>query len=395
MKPVTILLLAASLVFNAVLASAALSGHARVSAARDAAANAPRSPASAGAVDPQTWSRLETEDLAALVTRLRDAGFPREVIRAMVKGLLAEQFEARRRALDPGAGGRPFWKDQTDDFKLQLAQLQLAREQAKTLRTLLGPDAADTDPLVLARLRGAFGDLPPGKLDATQLILEDFEQRRVDLGFKNGGISPADVLQLGRDQHAALAAVLSPAELEEYDLRNSYTGQILRRELAAFEPTEEEFRAIYRLRQTFDEKFGFLNGIPTQDVLNQRAPAQKQLAADIQALLSPERAADFERAGSASYQRTAQLVSRLELPSTNAVSLWNLQKEMEKRRGEIYSASDVTETEQRSRQLTALEQEAIARINPLLGGPGRIDAYRLYGGQWLQTLVYHPGPPPP
>ena len=61
--------------------------------------------------------------------------------------------------------------------------------------------------------------------------------------------------------------ILTPAELEEYDLRNSNTGRAMRRELAAFNPTEEEFRAIYKLRQPVDEKYNNNDGVPSQTPL--------------------------------------------------------------------------------------------------------------------------------
>jgi hypothetical protein len=51
--------------------------------------------------------------------------------------------------------------------------------------------------------------------------------------------------------------------------------------------------------------------------------------------------------------------------------------------------------EERTQQFTALEQEAIARITPLLGSASGVEAYKQYGGSWLQSMVPRPIPPRP
>lgn len=206
-------------------------------------------------------------------------------------------------------------------------------------------------------------------------------------------MNQADLAPLERELRTALAAVLSPAELEEYDLRNSNTGRSMRSELTAFNPTEEEFRALYKLRQPFDEQFGFIYGIPSQEQMRQRGEAQKQLLAQIGSALGAERAADYERAIDYNYRQTSQLVARLELPPETALSLWNTQKEFEKRRGEIYRASPGVAEADRTSQLAALQKEALAKVTPLLGTASAVAAYRQYGGSWLESLVPRPAPP--
>ncbi len=403
MKPVTTAILVVSVALNAALAYAALTGRTRlaeseVEAAQRAAASLSAQSATPGSApaDPATWSKLETADFPELVTRLREAGFPKDVIRAILSGLLNEQFAARRRALDPDSANRPYWKDRAPDQKLQLAQFQLYREQEKALRALLGPDARSTDPLAVARQRAMFGNLSPEKMEAAQLLLDDLNQKRSELYYTKGNTTMADYNQGERDKRTALSAVLSPAELEEYDLRHSNTGRTLRRELASFDPTEEEFRAIYKLRQPFDEKYSFNDsGIPSQDVMRQRSEAQKQLVADVKALLGADRAAAYERSTDYNYQRTAQLIARLELPPETAVTLWNTQKEFEQRRNDLYRSAATPTPEARNSQLTALQQEAMAKITPILGGnASRVEAYKQYGGSWLQRLLPRPPPAP-
>src|SRR5207245_2401401 len=67
-----------------------------------------------GAVDggqlAQAWERLHGGDLTTLPARLRAAGFPPAVVRALVREEVDAQFGARRKALFAGQEEIPFWK---------------------------------------------------------------------------------------------------------------------------------------------------------------------------------------------------------------------------------------------------------------------------------------------
>lgn len=399
MKTPAALVLAASLLANAALAWFAFSGSSRLTAELDAEAVAQAAvknpaPTAAPGIDPETWARIKSDDLPTVVARLRAAKFPPDVIRAVMTGLVTEQFTARRRALDPDAAQRAFWKDARPDPSLQIALSRLYAEQEKTIREILGPDALSQDPLALARLRSRYGSLAPEKLDAVRHIESDFNLKRAELYYTKGTYTTADLAPLEREQRATLAAILSPAELEEFDLRSSRTGQTMRTELAAFNPTEAEFRALFQLRQAFDERYNPSNtvGIPSQEQMRERSDAQKELKAQINSLLGPARGAEYERATDYNFRQTSQLVARYELPPETATQLWQVQKEFERRRAEVFSSGSGTTREQLPAHLSALQQEAITRVTPLLGNPGRLEAYKQYGGSWLQSMVPRPAP---
>src|SRR5687768_10625493 len=48
-------------------------------------------------IDPDIWPSLHTDELPALVSRLRATGFPPEVIRAILSARLGDAFIARRK----------------------------------------------------------------------------------------------------------------------------------------------------------------------------------------------------------------------------------------------------------------------------------------------------------
>lgn len=359
-------------------------------------AAAPATPAAA-ATEPEAWAALSAEELPGLVADLRAAGYPKEMVRAILSALVSERYAARRKALDPDAANRPFWKDRAPDPAYQLAMNQIWREQREALASLLGADAEPDDPMTLARQKQRFGNLPPEKMVEAQAVIRAFDDKRSNL-FATGITSLSDreaFNMLEKDQRAALALVLSPAELEEYDFRNSNTGRTLRTELTAFQPTEAEFRAIFALRRPFDEQAMLtnMNGLPSQEQMAQQSKAREALKAQIVAALGPERGAEYELTTDYNYRRVSQVVARLELPPETTRQLSNTQKEYQQRMADI--RKNAANPDERSAQLTALHQEATAKLSTMLGGAEGFEAYKQYGGAWLQNMVPRPVPPRP
>ncbi len=407
MKKLFALLIAASLAANAALAfllvrgaasDATTSASSRTNREAPAAtaAPAPAGPCPVAEVLPDLAAKPTNDQLPGIVAELRAAGFPPEVVRAIVSALVSEQFAERMKALDPDGAKRPFWKDRAPDPKYQLAQAQLWAEQRKVLRDLLGPDADANDPMSQARARQQFGTLSPEKLAQAQDLLRSFDDKR-SLVYTSGvytAVEREKLADLDKQQRAALAQILTPAELEDYDLRSSNTGRALRTELSAFNPTEDEFRAIFKLRQPFDDQWSrfYDTGLPSQEDMTRRNAANKQLTDQIKAELGPVRGADYELATDYNYRRTSQLVARLDLPPETTKQLWDTQKDFQQRALEIRQSTP--NSQERAAQLAALQQEAISKVSPMLGGDRGVQAYRQYGGNWIQSLAPPPRPAP-
>ena len=394
MKPLS-LLLAVSLLINAAVGVALIlpreSAPTRVTpppATTDA--TAPAVPI----VDAETWSRLETRELPDLVARLRREGFPPEIVRAIVLAQVNALFAARRQALDPAAGNRPYWKDQSLDPAQLTALRQLSREQMAMMRTLLGADAESGDPLRDLYQNRTFTFLAPEKAVDLRQLLRDYDERRSDLfaeGF-NSLTDRAKMTALDKEQTEAIAALLTPEEFTEYKLRSSNTANVLREQLSAFEPTEEEFRALFKLREPFDEKYNLSSGssmVMNEQIARERSAAEKAVNEQFKATLSPERATAYDRSTDYNYRRTSQLVTRLELPAETTDRVWQAQKEFEQRRNDVYRLAT---PDQRPLMLKSLQQEAVATLTTMLGNERNVEAYRQYGGSWLQSMVPTPRP---
>jgi hypothetical protein len=346
-------------------------------------------------IDNTIWPALESGELPTLVERLRASGFPPSVVRAIVAAQINEMFADRRKALRAASAQQPFWKEgNTFDPKIAAAERELARQQRKLMRELFG-DEADTDEASRNFYQNrSLSFLPPEKAVEIRRILTDYDERRADLYAANPIYDREKAAALDKQQRGAIAGVLTPDEMFEYDLRTSSTGNRLRDELSAFNPTEEEFRTIFKLRQPFDEKYDNFSPMFSPEESRQRFEAQRALKDQIKAALAPARAAEYDRATDSNYRRTTQLLARLELPRQNADQLWALQKEAEQRRNEVYQIARSAPAEQRTEQLAALQNEAIVKVTPLIGGPQNLDVYKQYGGMWIDALLPRPRPAP-
>lgn len=395
-RPTVLVLLAASLVANAVnlgllvTGRAAAEADAATAAARRAAATraAPSAPAAPAAPGPETWASLRAGTPADLVARLREAGFPPKLQRALLYAYLREASADRLKALEGEVARRPFWQNPIQDNATQLASRQLYREMQQTVRDLLGDDDDELNNFYQGR---RLDGLAPAKAAEVRALLRDFDDRRNDVYAASGGMITGgseaqkrlDALEL--EQRNAIRQTLTAEEFADYELRNSSTSQNLRSMLSAFAPSEQEFRAIYALQADFDQRFG-RNYFPLPpDEQRARNEAQRQLTEQIKAALTPDRAAVFERSQNYDYRQASQLVARLGLPASTLDQLWTIQKSFEDRRGTAYRDHQA-DTAARNAALAALQTEARAALAPVIG-ERYLDTYAQFGGNWLRSLA--------
>lgn len=366
--------------------------------ARDSIAPPPA--ADPAAVAAGLWSEIKSDDLRTQAENLRADGFPPVMVRAIVAAQISAKFAQRRKALNAAQADRPFWKNSAPDPATQAAYRALAREEQLAIKDVLGPDPDTRHTATLRRQFPGFSDETIGQL-AT--LRERYDQQRADLFGSSRSLLPDDqdrINALDQAQRREIASVLAPQELEDYDLRMSNTANQLRFSLSAFDANEREFRALYKLQSAFDEQFGQYRPGLSDEERQARSIAQTKLTEDIQAALGPERYAEYQRGTDGNYRQTTQLVARLELPPETANHLYAIQQEFDQRRNALFRGRGSTAFETLRAQAATLQQEAIARVTPLLGGARQVEAYKQYGGSWIGRLVPlppvdRPAPPKP
>jgi hypothetical protein len=345
--------------------------------------------------DADDWATIRSDDLAAELQRLRAENFPPAMIRAILVAQIRARYAAQRKALEGAQASGPYWLRSMPDAPTPAA-LAFDRQERQALKDLLGPDPESGYGAIMRR---QFPNWPPTALDDVAAIRERYADQRSELyATVRGMLLPdeaAKIDALDKAERAEIASVLSPAELEEYNLRTSNTANRLRSNLAAFDPTEAEFRALYKLQSAFDDQYAYTRSQPTDEWMKARSDAQRQLNDAIKSTLGADRYANYQRASDNNFRQTTQLVARLELPPETANQLYAVQQEFQQRRTAIYQ-NRPDSPEQFNQQLAALQQEALTRVTPLLGGTSRgVDAYKTYGGSWLVNLVPRQAIPAP
>lgn len=343
-------------------------------------------------VDRQTWERLtQGGDPAALVARLRAQGFPPKMVRIILTLQLQAAQAERLQDINVGFLSQPYWRSTSNGSMItpafNLANRALSREVDDRVMQLLGPSLPEMTPEELAEWRNRHGELiSPEKIGTLERIAADYSDLRSQVTTAAGRILlPEDREKLAfleKEMLADMARTLTPEEMTEYEMRTGRTGQALRSTVAAFRPTEQEFRALYRVMQTLDAQFG-RSSPQTPEERRQRTEAEAQLGPQIAAVLGPERYADYQRTTDPAWRTAYIYVGLNGLPSALIGPLAGVEQEFAPRARAVRENAALT-AEQRNAQLAALAQEAEQRLAATLGAE-RAAAYKASGG-WMRAL---------
>lgn len=311
MKP-AFLLLTASLVGNAALLGVVLTAS-RSSApvpVAPVAAPARAAGADAGALR----EALARGDAAALAA----AGVSPEVARQIVLGRALSVHGQRLRELVAKQSGGAWWKARGPGTFTAAGReewTQATREVSEALAAALGVDVLG----VGGREAGQLAFLDAAKRSSLRRILQDYDEMTAKFGASGLQLaSDREKLKLLQSERERdIAALLTPAERDEFELRTSATSASLRQRLGDAIQSEEDFRTLYALQKAFDEKYprDALTGRITPEVAKQRAAAERQLAEDMRAALGDEKYAAIRLASDPELRSLDQLVSRVGLPA--------------------------------------------------------------------------------
>lgn len=365
------------------------------------AARTPAHPAASRTSTPSTrassppalsWSALATDDLTVFVARLRAAGFPPELVRAMIMAALDARFSPRIRELVSAAENVPFW--QSDGSTVfanpqSRAELdQLRRDRFKLLRELLGSDmfaSAGSDPT--AEQRRQYGNLNGAKIDLLERINADYAEMSAQIrAAMQDIVLPEDRAKLElleRERRADLAALLTPQELADYAMRSSPTFGRARAALGAMDATEEEFRAIFAIQHAYEDRLYPLAPEVGFMASAQRREANLQMAGQLEAALGPQRYGDFLRGSSSEFRQLSRLADDNGLPPDAAVRAFAVRSDVSSQSRRIVSDPSQDEAQKRA-ALRALAQSARTQILNTLG-PTAGNTY-LQRATWLGAV---------
>ncbi|OYT69105.1 MAG: hypothetical protein CFK52_14100, partial [Chloracidobacterium sp. CP2_5A] len=220
------------------------------------------------AVERFDWRQVESPDYKEYIARLRGIGCPEQTIRDIIIADVSKLYAEKRAALYNAPKVVRYWQSSEtqytrDNVKYQQAVRALEKEKTELIRELLGVDLRRE----LAKIYGGEPNfdrslmfLPPERREPIQEMLDRYRDlERAIYAEADGELNEAQrarVDALRREREAALAAMLSPEELKEYEMTNSRIAREIRGNLNGFDASEQEFLAIYQARQALFDQFG-------------------------------------------------------------------------------------------------------------------------------------------
>jgi len=343
------------------------------------------------------WSQLESADYRQYIANLRAIGCPEVTLKDIIMTDVMRLYAQRRGQYEQNGREFKFWEtdekrtlkqNQLEEREKQLALIN--KELPAVLRELLGINYdremrkyfVDTDE---DNRRLSF--LSEDKRARLLALRDQFEGKRefITYGLTNGPASPGDIEKLkavDQEQDEALSGLLSPQEKEEYQLTMSTTADHLRKELIGFNPSETEFRDLFRRQQAIDAAYAY-EDMSDAAVRAAKAADEQSMMSEVKAQLGPERAAALDKAKDPDYQSASLLTERFDLPAETSQTIVDMRQAAEDQKQQLLANKDIS-PERLEVALKAIEAETEKAARETLGD----QAYAQYSQSagWIRNL---------
>lgn len=346
------------------------------------------------------WSQLESEDYRTYITRLRRIGCPEQTIRDIVIADLDKLMAAEVREIEAVNEAPKYWQPENKELvnvqaaleKLELKQ-KLDFEKRQIISDLLGVDLA-AERLRRKGERDLYSErlnfLPEAKLARVRMIMEAANREELRIResswLRDDQMSESDKARLREITDARerqVAAILTPEEMERFNLWFSPSAYKVREAFFTLEPTEEEWLSIYHLQRAFDEEWGDID--PDSPPLAEKQPyeaARSQLEEDIRQQLGPDRWREFKQARDHDFRELSVTAAQFNLPAGVVDEVLSYRELLRQHREQVRSDRALS-ARQREEVLRTLSEETELSVVRALGP----QAYKYYirsgSGKWI------------
>lgn len=348
----------------------------------DSPTNVAEQSGSATAPNQLQWRSIESDDYATYIENLRAIGCPentiRDIIIADVNHYFAQRGDRQGRTNDFN-----WWQSNEQHEELsQRQQVGVAQERERELllTELLGPDwkTRETEPDP-ARTSGIYlagpvlGDLTEQNKRSVYDIASRARSQITDYietqDFLGQPIDPAQVARLRQAMRTELAQALNPAQMEEFLLRYSETAEEMRRNLAGLNVSPNEFREMFRNRDSLEQELALLGGTANPAAAGRIRTLQNQIEASIRQALGSERYIEYKLNEDPTFQETRAQADKIGATPETMFSIYEINQET--RAEEQRIREDVSlSPEQRIEALALTQAEQQKALQGLLGPEG-------------------------
>jgi hypothetical protein len=311
---------------------------------------------------------FSTSDHFALIEQLQEQGMPDEFVRRIMLASINMEMSdlARERDLD-----NQYWQSAKPNREEQVQQeLKLAVDKRTLLRQLFG-DSVENDLVFEDLFRPYNKTLDFLSSDKQIALFETVELNQAqsrDLfgpGFIREQMQDRRTLQA--DMMTAIQELLTPDEYFEYELRESRDANIMRRTMAGFDYTEQEFRDIFEIRNDSQQ-------LAQASYMNMRDPKARAAVAEarddqerrIAEYLGTERSEELKRLQDPVYQSLVAIGDRYGSSERSIITAYEVTTEFRTQVGEVRSDQSLSGEERRS-QMEQLSEESLEEIKDLVG----------------------------
>jgi hypothetical protein len=326
------------------------------------------------------WKTLASNDLRRYAANLRRVGCPEETIQEILLAAVNRLYEGRERALKVRPEDVPLWEQgsQRDRRAAEGKLRQLLTEKRGLLKELTGMDTGISMPTQLAgrdveKFEGAFAALPDSTRDQVRTIQENYWAQSDAIKQQTMGyLEPEDRDEFNRiktERRQALAQILSPPELEDYEMQTSATAPSLRSRMEGFAMSDDEFRKVFDFMQPLDEQYSLSRRNPdpqNQEFTTARNQAEKDLQDYIHQVLGDDRYAEYQRTRDPVYRNLSQAGAEAGVPQETIVQAYQAQQQMQQDAMRVMQDPNLT-PEQRAQSLQEMRALAQQKLQQVFG----------------------------
>jgi len=343
----------------------------------------PRVSAAPQPKDPKfSWKSVANRDLKQQIQKLRTVECPEETIQDIILAEIDRIYQAREASLGLKRDGVKPWEgmgvDRVADFDRAARLRQLRVEKRNLIFDLLGIDVpGDIPSLVGSNFNAAWEQalalLPIEKRGPVRAIQDRFWEQTESLRKRLDNLllpEDADEYRRLRSERAeSLKKVLTPNELEDVEMRTSTTGNSLRTQLSAFEPSESEFREIFRIKRDLHESTyvpGQLVGENDSNRAEATSLAASRAEERLRETLGESRYADYQRSQDSEFQQVSRMARDAGLSREAAISAYEAQRNIQERIQREMQNPELT-SQQRRAVRDQIQAEVTERMKNQLG----------------------------
>ncbi len=336
--------------------------------------------------DPKfSWKSVSSRDLKQHIQKLRMVECPEETIQDIILAEVDRIYQAKEAAIGLKRDIANPWEgpgvDRIAEFDRSARLRQLRVEKRDLIFELLGIDVpGDIPSLVGSTFNTAWEQalalLPLEKRGPVRAIQDRFWEQTETLRKRlDNLLLPEDADEYRRlriERTESLKKILSPKELEDVEMRTSTTGNSLRTQLSAFEPSESEFREIFRIKRDLHES-SYVPGQLVGEESSKRAEAVSLAASKaeerLRETLGESRFAEYQRSQDSEFQQVSRIARDAGLSRDVAITAYEAQKGAQERIQREMQNPELT-SQQRRAVREQIQAEVTERMKNQLGEAG-------------------------